>query len=49
LLVASLSFYTFERSFLSLKERFGGQGDSVARAQAQPDSIVEVPLPLQHP
>jgi peptidoglycan/LPS O-acetylase OafA/YrhL len=32
LLIASLSFYTFERAFLSLKERFGSHGGVAAEA-----------------
>jgi peptidoglycan/LPS O-acetylase OafA/YrhL len=34
LLIASLSFYTFERAFLSLKERLAGQGGVAAKATA---------------
>jgi peptidoglycan/LPS O-acetylase OafA/YrhL len=32
LLTASLSFYTFERAFLSLKERFAGHGGTAAKS-----------------
>jgi len=43
LLIASLSFYTFERAFLSLKERLTGHSRPVATAAAAPDRVVAEP------
>jgi len=40
LLIASLSFYTFERGFLSLKERLAGQHYGVAKARAASEPIL---------
>jgi peptidoglycan/LPS O-acetylase OafA/YrhL len=39
-LVASLSFYTFERAFLSLKERFAGQHGGTAKAPGAPEPVL---------
>jgi peptidoglycan/LPS O-acetylase OafA/YrhL len=40
LMIASLSFYTFERAFLSLKERFAGQADGAAKSQRASDPVL---------
>jgi peptidoglycan/LPS O-acetylase OafA/YrhL len=40
LLIASISFYTFERAFLSLKEKLAGPGNGAAKMREAPVPVL---------
>jgi peptidoglycan/LPS O-acetylase OafA/YrhL len=43
LLISSLSFYTFERAFLALKDKLAGSSRRTVRAASAPESVVAEP------